>query len=70
MLLFQEGYCKTKNITVGARIRSYRRVKRYNPIALKKAISFHGPATISINANPKALKFYSKGVMDDVSCSK
>ncbi|EDO31353.1 predicted protein, partial [Nematostella vectensis] len=65
----QEGFCKTSNLTVGARITSYRRVKRFNPIALKKALSYHGPATISINANPKSLKFYSDGIMSDKHCS-
>lgn len=66
----QEGYCKTKGLKIGARIHSYRRVKRYNEEALKKALAYHGPATISINANPKALKFYSHGVLDDITCSK
>ncbi|EDO31352.1 predicted protein, partial [Nematostella vectensis] len=65
----QEGFCKTSNRTVGARITSYRRVKRFNPIALKKALSYHGPATISINANPKSIKFYSNGIMSDKHCS-
>ncbi|EDO35879.1 predicted protein, partial [Nematostella vectensis] len=65
----QEGFCKTSNLTVGARITSYRRVKRFNPIALKKALSYHGPATISINANPKSLKYYSDGIMSDKHCS-
>lgn len=55
---------------MGARIHSYRRVKRYNKEAVKKAIAYHGPATISINANPKTLKFYSHGVLDDITCSK
>lgn len=67
---FQEGSCKMKNVTIGARIHSYRRVKHYNRIALKKALAYHGPATISINANPKSLKFYSKGVLDDITCSE
>lgn len=65
----QEGYCKTKGLKIGARIHSYRRVKRYNEEALKKALAYHGPATISINANPKALKFYSHGVLDDITCN-
>jgi len=45
-------------------------VKRYNKEAVKKALAYHGPATISINANPKTLKFYSHGVLDDISCSE
>jgi len=65
----QEGYCKTEGLKVGARIHSYRRVKRYNKEAVKKALAYHGPATISINANPKTLKFYSHGVLDDISCN-
>lgn len=65
----QEGYCKTEGIKTGARIDGFRRVKRYHPDLLRKAIAYHGPATISINANPKALKFYSKGVLDDPRCS-
>lgn len=65
----QEGYCKTKSLKTGARIHSYRRVKRYNREALKKALAYHGPTTISINANPKTLKFYSHGVLDDISCN-
>ena len=70
MFVLQEGYCKTKSLKTGARIHSYRRVKRYNREALKKALAYHGPTTISINANPKTLKFYSHGVLDDISCSK
>ena len=70
MFLFQEGYCKTKGLKIGAKIHSYRRVKRYNREALKKALAYHGPATISINANPKTLKFYSHGILDDATCSK
>lgn len=65
----QEGYCKTESLKTGAKIHSYRRVKRYNREALKKALAYHGPATISINANPKTLKFYSHGVLDDISCN-
>lgn len=70
MLALQEGYCKTKSLKTGAKIHSYRRVKRYNREALKKALAYHGPTTISINANPKTLKFYSHGVLDDITCSK
>lgn len=65
----QEGYCKTEGLKIGAKIHSYRRVKRYNKEAVKKALAYHGPATISINANPKTLKFYSHGVLDDVTCN-
>ncbi|KAJ7387711.1 hypothetical protein OS493_001053 [Desmophyllum pertusum] len=65
----QEGYCKTEGLKVGAKIHSYRRVKRYNTEAVKKALAYHGPATISINANPKTLKFYSHGVLDDITCN-
>lgn len=70
LISLQEGYCKTEGLKMGARIHSYRRVKRYNKEAVKKALAYHGPATISINANPKTLKFYSHGVLDDITCSE
>ena len=67
---FQEGSCKTKNVTVGARIDSFMKVKANSPEALKRAIAYYGPATASINTEVKTLKFYKNGIYSDKECSK
>jgi len=65
----QEADCKIDSVPKEFRIDSYKRVKHYKESALVKAVAYHGPATVSINASPRTLKFYSKGILDDPHCS-
>ena len=66
----KERNCLTKNLTTGASIDSFMKVKANSAAALKKAIATYGPATASINTEAKTLKFYSKGIYSDKECSK
>ena len=66
----QEGYCKTENITAGAKIYGFRRVKKHSAESLRRAIAYHGPASVAINSHLLSLKFYSHGILDDVECGK
>eukprot|EP00794_Sanderia_malayensis_P004559 gene4559-5156_t len=64
-----EGSCKTSNVTIGASVDSFMKVKSRDAKALKRAIALYGPATASINTEIKSLKFYSNGIYNDKECN-
>jgi hypothetical protein len=64
------GYChfNSSSVVVGARLAGYMVVPPYDADAMKLALYNIGPVQVDINFDPKALRFYSSGVIDEPNC--
>jgi len=67
---FQDGYCKRNNMRATAHITGYVNVTPFDVKALKSAMAFHGPISVSIDASHRSFTFYSHGVLYEPECSK
>lgn len=64
----QDGYCHTKEATIGAKISGYVNVTSGDQAALKIAIAQKGPVAVGIDASHKSFSFYSFGVYYEPQC--
>lgn len=64
----QDGICRERNVSKTVRLSSYVNVTSGDLDALKLAIAYHGPISISIDASHKSLSFYANGVYYEPAC--
>lgn len=60
--LGQDAYCTEKKTSDNIAIKGLGYVKPWSQDALKSALYFKGPVSVSIDANPPAFRFYTGGV--------
>lgn len=64
----QDAYCVERKTANNVRVKGYGYVRPWSVDALKSALYFKGPVTISIDANPVGLRFYSSGIYKSKEC--
>nr|QOV03084.1 cathepsin L14 [Dysdercus peruvianus] len=65
----EQGVCKFKNETIGARISAYAQVPPGDEKALKEAVAQMGPVTVGIDASLPSFRFYKRGIYQDPLCA-